>query len=290
MPFLPQVFRNFPSLSNFMMRALPTAVPPPVWPSPTKISPLAATATSVGRVELILSGPGDAFLSERHQHFAIRATEFEHLMAAVVGNPEIAVLVHRQLVRARRTSRAKVFQQLAGRVELEDRRDRRHSAQRKSCRPRPKRRSDRRPKSSRPAPSSHLPSIPTSVPPANGRSRRQAETDSADRCARRGATRPGRLTGYWPAETSAARRGRSAAAWWARRTNSPAAPAEDSAAATAAAAESSRRAIASAIANDESRAILIFIVRPRRKYIDVRSLKHGDTSTLSAKCRDVVSS
>src|SRR5262249_5736978 len=75
------------------------------------------------RVELIVAGAGNAFLSERQQYFSISATKLEHLMAAVVGHPEIAVLVDGELVRAHKQTGAKTFQQLARCVELEDRRD-----------------------------------------------------------------------------------------------------------------------------------------------------------------------
>src|SRR5262245_28861795 len=49
-------------------------------------------------------------------------------MAAVIGNPEITVLVHSQFVRADEQSCAKTFQQLALGVELEYRCDRRIGA------------------------------------------------------------------------------------------------------------------------------------------------------------------
>src|SRR2546422_51563 len=57
MPFLPHVLMNFPFLSNFMIRALPVAVPPPLCPSATKMSPFGAIATSVGRSNSSRPGP-----------------------------------------------------------------------------------------------------------------------------------------------------------------------------------------------------------------------------------------
>src|SRR6266851_5318400 len=99
MPFLPHVFRNLPLLSNFMIRAFPKAVPPPVCPAPTKISPLAATATSVGASKLIKSRPRDPLLAEREQDLAI-LTQLEDLVAAVVGHS--TRLVHGRGVNATR--------------------------------------------------------------------------------------------------------------------------------------------------------------------------------------------
>src|ERR1700730_17291383 len=62
MPFLPHALMNFPVLSNFTTRALPAAVPPPVWPSATKMSPFGAIATSVGASNSSLPGPATPFL------------------------------------------------------------------------------------------------------------------------------------------------------------------------------------------------------------------------------------
>src|ERR1700730_1427314 len=53
-PFFPQVLMNFPSFENFTIRAFES----PPCPSPTKISPLEATATADGRLKV--SGPSPA--------------------------------------------------------------------------------------------------------------------------------------------------------------------------------------------------------------------------------------
>src|SRR5579863_6908436 len=50
-PFFPQVLMNFPSLENFTMRLFDS----PPWPSATKMSPLGATTTSDGMLNV--SGP-----------------------------------------------------------------------------------------------------------------------------------------------------------------------------------------------------------------------------------------
>src|SRR5215469_6968586 len=54
-PFLPQVLRNLPCESNFMMRAFAFGCSP--WPSATNRSPLGATATSVGWSKVSKPGP-----------------------------------------------------------------------------------------------------------------------------------------------------------------------------------------------------------------------------------------
>ena len=214
------------------------------------------------RVELIHSGAGDALLSERHQHLAIRATEFEHLMAAVVGHPEIAVLVDGELVGADEQSRTKAFQQFARGIELEDRRDagigtgagraaRSRNAASIDDPDRPiRRRRDARRRS----------------PLSSGRQMAEVDArlirDSADRCARQGATPREGSPDTDRLEMSAARRGRPAAAWWARRTNSPAAPPMIRSPADCRAAESVTSVIASAIATARPSA-LIFMIRPR---------------------------
>ena len=52
---------NLPFLSNFTTRALPTAVPPPVCPSATKISPFGAMAASVGASNSSFPEPATPF-------------------------------------------------------------------------------------------------------------------------------------------------------------------------------------------------------------------------------------
>ena len=74
------------------------------------------------RIKFVRSRSRNTFLSERHQHAPV-LIHFEDLMAAVVGDPEVAGIIHRQLVRAHEHARAKRLQQLAGGVELKDRID-----------------------------------------------------------------------------------------------------------------------------------------------------------------------
>lgn len=72
------------------------------------------------RVKLVESRPGNSLPAERQQDLAILA-QLENLMASVVGDPEVSVCVHSQFVGADKHSRPKVFQQLAGGIELKDR-------------------------------------------------------------------------------------------------------------------------------------------------------------------------
>ena len=110
---------NFPSLSNFTIRALPVAVPPPLCPSPTKMSPLGAMATSVGASNSSQPGPATPFLPSVINTFP-SSIELEDLVSPVVGHPHVPFFVHRQFVRADKHPSAKRLQHLAGRIELED--------------------------------------------------------------------------------------------------------------------------------------------------------------------------
>ena len=98
------------------------ARPPPVCPSrdedvPVLTRPRLRLAHRTRRCP-----PGHALLPERHQHAAVRI-HLEDLVAAVVGDPEVAGSVYGQLVRAHEHPGAERLQQLARCVELKDRID-----------------------------------------------------------------------------------------------------------------------------------------------------------------------
>src|SRR5262245_43666618 len=70
---------------------------------------------------------GNSRLAERHQHLSVRV-ELEHLVALAilpgrVGRPDVAVAVDMETVRLIEHSLAKHLQDLARRIELNDRRD-----------------------------------------------------------------------------------------------------------------------------------------------------------------------
>ena len=71
------------------------------------------------RVELVETRARFALLAERHQDLAF-LTELEDLVAAVVGDPEKAVLVDRQFVGTDEHTGTERLEELARRVELED--------------------------------------------------------------------------------------------------------------------------------------------------------------------------
>ena len=103
------------------MRAL--VLPP--WPSATKMSPFGAVTTADGALNSSGPLPGVSGLAERHQHLAVGA-ELEHLVAfavaaEAVGHPHVAVAVDVQAVREQQQAGAEALQQLAGRIEFEDR-------------------------------------------------------------------------------------------------------------------------------------------------------------------------
>ena len=77
-PRVANVLMKRPSLVNFMMRELSSAIPP--WPSATKISPLLAATTPVGasNVSRPLRPFAFARLAELQEHAAIGA-ELRHL-------------------------------------------------------------------------------------------------------------------------------------------------------------------------------------------------------------------
>src|SRR5690349_6007990 len=76
-------------------------------------------------IERVEPRAGNTGLSERQKNLAI-LIEFENLLAfavldAVVGNPEVAVAVHTNLVGTDEESPAKAFDELSGRFEFQDR-------------------------------------------------------------------------------------------------------------------------------------------------------------------------
>src|SRR5262249_52417817 len=122
-PFLPHALMNFPSFENFTMRALES----PPCPSATKISPFGAVTTSHGRLKV--SGPSPAtpalpsvistFPSGLNLNYLVTLAIF----AGRVGRPDVAVAVDMETVRLIEHSLAKHLQDLARRIELNDRRD-----------------------------------------------------------------------------------------------------------------------------------------------------------------------
>src|SRR4051795_10310830 len=118
-PRLPQALMNVPSFANLTMREL-------TWPSETKMSPLGATATSVGLLKVSGAVARHAFRAEGHQQPAV-ARELEHLLAdavagAAVGDPQEAVAIDADAGRPHEHLLAPRLQQLARGIELDDRR------------------------------------------------------------------------------------------------------------------------------------------------------------------------
>src|SRR5262249_47026575 len=122
LPALPQALVNFPSFENFTMRAF--VFSPSVRDEDVAIGRDQDIGRPIEGVGPVARDPG---LAQRHQHLSI-GTELDDrvalaVAAPAVGDPDVAIPVREQAVRPIDHAGAEARHQLAGGVELLDRRD-----------------------------------------------------------------------------------------------------------------------------------------------------------------------